>query len=116
MSNPVLVVAPFKDMAAKTRRVIRSLGLNIPVVVGNDNTGIEEVGAFADARVLISRGGTSKYLKRSFPDKTVIEIAASFSDISRGIEELIAKGCTNIAVITHENIIGLGSSRISFGA
>lgn len=116
MPGSIVFVAPFKTMARKARRVISAMKVEIPVVIGSDEQGVSKVGDYSSARILLSRGGTTKLLKQYFPDKVVVDIAASFTEISKGIEELIAKGCRNIAVVTHENIIGLSNSRLSFGS
>lgn len=116
MANSILIVAPYKKLAQTATRVLRRLNLEIPVVIGNDSEGISQVKNFENKKILISRGGTSRLLAASYPDRTLIDLRASFADISRGIEQLIAQGCTNIAVITHDNIIGMGASTISFGA
>ncbi len=113
--SSIVFVAPLKTMARKAARVIADLGADIPIVVGSDELGVEKIAAHSSARILISRGGTTKILKQYFPDKMVVDIAASFTDISKGIEKLISRGCRNIAVVTHENIIGISRSRISFG-
>ena len=115
MTASILFIAPYKQMAQKARRVLRALKADFPVVVGYDELGVTKVAEFPEAKILISRGGTTKQLRRYFPDKTIVDISASFTDISKGIEKLISQGCTNIAVITHENIIGSIATKISFG-
>ncbi len=115
MNSSILFVAPFKSMAQRGQRVINALHADIPIVVGNDEEGASLAANYPEAKILISRGGTTKELMRCYPDKTVVDIQASFTDISKAIEDLIARGCSKIAVITHENLIGHAASLLSFG-
>ncbi len=115
MISSILFVAPFKSMAQRARRVMHKMQVDFPIVIGNDEVGAAQVYKYPEAKILISRGGTTKELMRCYPDKTVVDIPASFTDISKAIEFLIAKGCIKIAVITHENIIGLAASTLKFG-
>lgn len=112
----ILIVAPFKHLAQLAQRVLAEIHIDIPIVVGNDLGGFDTLALnYPDAKIFISRGGSAKALRQKFPDRVVIDIYASFYDVAIGIEALIRRGCRNIGVVTHDNIIGMTSADISFG-
>jgi transcriptional regulator with PAS, ATPase and Fis domain len=100
----ILFVAPFKEIADVAKRVILEMELSIPVIIANNETALLAIKKFPDVSVLISRGGTATDLK-VLPEKTIVEINTSFTDILLILEKALCKGYKRIAIVTKDNII-----------
>jgi len=100
----ILFIAPFQEIADIAKRVIFEMQLSIPVIVANNETALQAIEEFPNASVLISRGGTANDLK-GLPERTIVEINTSFTDILMVIERALRKGYKRIAIVTKDNII-----------
>lgn len=104
MIESILFIAPFKEMANIAKGILKEQNLDIPVFIGVNKQALLIVQENKSASVIISRGGTAQDLK-VLPDKVIVEINSTFSDILGEIEKLVEKGCTRIAIVTRDNII-----------
>jgi transcriptional regulator with PAS, ATPase and Fis domain len=100
----ILFAAPSEALKERAEKIIMDKKLDIPVIVTHDGKTAEDIRCFPESMVLISRGGIAEELKR-LPEKTVVEVNASFNDILSAIEKLIDTGCKKIAVVMRENIL-----------
>lgn len=105
--SSILFIAPYRHMALVAKQVIQTLKMDIPVVVAFDSGAVNALRKFPEAKIVISRGGTSKWLK-GIAGLTVVELTASFYDVFLAVKTLSDRGCRNISVVSQENIIGLG--------
>ncbi|MCR5084268.1 MAG: sigma 54-interacting transcriptional regulator [Succinivibrionaceae bacterium] len=104
--SSIVFLAPDEAMSRAATAAVRSLGLSIPVIMATDQGGLSELRRYPNARVLITRGGTSRMLE-GLKGRTVVSIKASFLDIARALRDLAARGCRSIAVVAHERLIGI---------
>lgn len=100
----ILFVAPSQKIADTAKYVISEMKLSIPVIVANNKTALQATEDFPKVSVLISRGGTADDLK-VLPEKTIVEINTSFTDILMVIEKALHEGYRRIAIVTKDNII-----------
>ena len=96
--------APFEEMAQKAMKIIRMRGLKIDVQVASNEQAVSIARENPDKTILISRGGTANDLK-ALPERTVVEITTTFSEILGELENVIFAGYTNIGIVTNDNII-----------
>lgn len=96
--------APFEEMAQKAIKIIRARGLMIDVQVASNEQAVSIARANPNKTILISRGGTANDLK-ALPERTVVEITTTFSEILGELENIIFAGYTNIGIVTNDNII-----------
>lgn len=109
----ILFIAPFPSMAATAQTVVAQLGLNIPVLVGNNKQALVLASRFPASTIIISRGGTASDLKQ-LPNRTVVEITASVSDLMSTIHRLAGNGFAKIGVVTRANIVDEAVSDFQF--
>lgn len=102
--NSILFVAPFGELAGLAEKVIKKMGLSIQVIVASNESAVTAVKSYPEKTILISRGGTA-YDLRKLPERTVVEVSASFSDILPTLEEAIFSGYKKIGIVTNDNII-----------
>lgn len=112
--HPIVIVAPFRQMATLSKQVCQDLNLKLPIVIATDEQAIRAVQEYKDTSIFISRGGTAETLS-FYSNKTVVNLTANFDDICLALSELIALGCKNIAVVTRHNIIGYSNSNYTLG-
>ena len=56
----ILIVAPFKHLAKLAQRVLAEMHIDIPIVIGNDLGGFDNLALnYPNTKIFISRGGTS---------------------------------------------------------
>lgn len=113
--SDIVFIAPYRHMAGLARQVINSLNLSIPVTVAYDYEAVQVLRLYPNVKVVISRGGTIKFL-RGVPGLTLVDLQASFYDVFAAVKTLIDKGCRNIAVVSQENIIGMASGDFTFSS
>lgn len=104
MMSPILFIAPFEDLADTAKEVIQELKLPIQVVMAANEKAVAVAKAQPEAVILISRGGTANDLK-ALPERTVVEVSATFSDILAEIEDAVISGYRKIGIVTNDNII-----------
>lgn len=102
--SSILLLAPFEEMAQKAKDIIRQRGLDIDVSVASNEEAVTMAGERPDKTILISRGGTANDLKL-IPERTVVEINTTFSEILGELERVVFAGYTNIGIVTNDNII-----------
>lgn len=103
--EPILCIAPFKNIGDIAKRLIADMGLSIPVIVANNEEALSKVKDFQHAvSVVISRGGTATDLKKG-AGQTVVEIGSSLSDIMPIVEQLQQRGVKKIGVVSTVNLI-----------
>jgi len=112
MSNTIVFIAPNSHIALLAQSAVALLKLDIPVIEAYDYKAIEELRKYPSCRIVISRGGTSNFLK-GVKGLTVVDLTASYFDIQKSVNELVKKGCNNIAVISQDNVIGLTSAEFA---
>lgn len=105
MQSSILFIAPFEELADTAREVIQSMKLPIKVVIASNTKAVRLAKAHEEASILISRGGTANDLKQQLPNRAVVEVSATFSDILAEIEDAFLSGYRNIGVVTNDNII-----------
>ncbi|MGN0907992.1 MAG: sigma 54-interacting transcriptional regulator [Succinivibrio sp.] len=110
----ILVIAPGRSISATARRIVAQKGLEVGVETANDDLALSVLKRHPDARVVVSRGGTSKSL-RSAPGVTVVDICASFADIAQAVQKLIDRGCRRISVVSQDNLIDPGVVELRVG-
>lgn len=109
----ILFVAPFEDVAKAAKKVIKEKGIDVPVIVSQENKVFEDIRVFQETDVIISRGGIAEQLKQ-LPGKTIVEVNSSFNDILIAIEKLAQRGCKSIGVVMRDNILNNFSRNFSF--
>ncbi|MCR5536213.1 MAG: sigma 54-interacting transcriptional regulator [Succinivibrio sp.] len=114
MDDKILFIAPYSHMAVLAQSVINSLKLKIPVIEAYDYKAIEALREYPNTRIVISRGGTSNFL-RGVPGITVVDLTASFYDVAKSVTNLLKEGCRKIAVISQDNVIGLSEGHFELG-
>lgn len=100
----ILLCAPFEEMAQKAMKIIRARGLRIEVQVASNEQAVSSARENPNKTILISRGGTANDLK-ALPERIVVEITTTFSEILGELENVIFAGYTNIGIVTNDNII-----------
>ena len=100
----ILFIAPFAELAENAKSVIRRMGLDIEVCIASNEKAVETAKFKPDKTILISRGGTANDLKK-LPERTVVEISTTFSDILGELEGAIFAGYHHIGIVTNDNII-----------
>lgn len=111
MSNSILLISPYQHLAKTARHVITSMGLKIPVEVSNDYEALKVLKNYPQARIVISRGGTLRFLN-SRTELTTVNIGTSIWDLLEAIELLCKNGCKKIAAVTQDNILGFKHGEI----
>ena len=101
--SSILLLAPFEEMAQKAKDIIRQRGLDIDVSVASNEEAVTMAGERPDKTILISRGGTANDLKL-IPERTVVEINTTFSEILGELERVVFAGYTNIGIVTNNNL------------
>lgn len=112
MSNSIIFISPYRHLAETARHVIASMGLKIPVEISYDYEALKVLKNYPEARIVISRGGTLRFLSGR-PDITTVNIGSSILDLLEAIEVLSTHGCKKIAVVTQDNILGFKQGNIS---
>ncbi|MDD7020966.1 MAG: zinc-binding dehydrogenase [Aeromonadales bacterium] len=110
----ILVIAPGRSISKTARRIIAEKGLEVGVETANDDLALAVLKRHPEARVVVSRGGTSKSL-RSVPGITVVDICASFADIASAVQKLLDRGCRRISVVSQDNLIDPGVVKLQVG-
>ncbi|WP_406017923.1 sigma 54-interacting transcriptional regulator [Succinivibrio sp.] len=105
MKDSIVFIAPNSHINALAQSAVSQLNLNIPVIEAYDHNAIEALRKYPSCHIVISRGGTANYIK-GIKGITVVDLTASFFDIQKSLNELIAKGCKKIAVVSQDNVIG----------
>lgn len=104
--NEILLVAPYDGLEQLAKKVKKLINIHFSVVTGNLNQSFDKVEKKINegTKILVSRGGTAKYLRRKF-DLQVIDIPVTSFDILRSISSISSKGYKKIAFVTTSNII-----------
>lgn len=100
MYNEILLVAPYHDLEVLALKFNKQHGMKVSVIEGNMNQSIEEINYAVNngVRIILSRWGTSRYL-RSKINIPVVDICASPMDLIKPVLEVINKGFKRIAVV-----------------
>lgn len=109
---PILFVAPHEEIANIAKQAFTNLNIDIPLIIANNEYAVQKVKMHLDSLVVISRGGTSRDLKK-YTDKIIVDINISFTDILNSISKLIKQGCKNISIISNSNIIDKFNDKIN---
>ena len=112
MSNSILFISPYRHLAQTARHVIALMGLKIPVEISYDYQALKVLKNYPDVKIVISRGGTLKFLGGR-TDLALVNIGSSIFDLMEALEVLTKNGCKKIAVVTQDNIQGLKSGTIN---
>ncbi len=102
--SSILFIAPFEALAEQAAAIIRRLGLDIDVQTASNEQAVDIAKSHPDKTVLISRGGTAYDLKK-VPERTVVEVSTTFSDILTELEAAVFAGYKTIGIVTNDNII-----------
>lgn len=104
--NEILLVAPYDGLEQLAKKVKKLINIPFSVVTGNLNQSFDKVEKKINegTKILVSRGGTAKYLRKKF-DLQVIDIPVTSFDILRSISSISSKGYRKIAFVTTSNII-----------
>ena len=62
MSNSILFISPYRHLAQTARHVIASIRARIPVEISYDYQALKVLKNYPDVKIVISRGGTLKFL------------------------------------------------------
>lgn len=100
----ILAIAPFQELADKEREILHNRGLDIEVKVASNDQAVDIAKSEPTKTILISRGGTAYDLKK-IPERTVVEIRTTLSDILEELERVAFAGYTHIGIVTNDNII-----------
>ena len=90
MKDSIVFIAPNSHINALAQSAVSQLNLNIPVIEAYDHNAIEALRKYPSCHIVISRGGTANYIK-GIKGITVVDLTASFFDIQKSLNELIAK-------------------------
>lgn len=112
--SSILFLAPFEELAEEARLIIRKMNISIEVIVASNEEAVEIAKARPDKTILISRGGTANDLS-AIPEKTVVEVAATFTDIVSELEGIIFSGYKKIGIVTNDNIVDNITKDFVFG-
>lgn len=102
--SSILCIAPLEELADQVTYTIHKRQVLIEVVVASNEQAVEIAKARPDKTILISRGGTAYDLKK-IPERTVVEIRTTFSDILIELEDAVFAGYKKIGIVTNDNII-----------
>ncbi len=110
--SELVLIAPFENLAALAREIVRAEKIDIAVMVGDLQEGVEAAkkAVAKGAQVIISRGGTYTMIKNAVK-VPVVEIELSSYDILRGFNEVLNTG-KRIAVTGYKNVV-LGSGTVA---
>jgi len=102
----ILLVAPYDGLEQLAKKLKKSVNIPFSVVTGNLGQGFNKVEKKIKegTKIIVSRGGTARYLKQKF-DIPVIEIPVTSFDILKSISSISNKGYKKIAFVTTSNII-----------
>lgn len=100
----ILFIAPSQSMASMAKEICDRMGLQIPIEVGTNQKALDLAKQYANIGVVISRGGTVEDLKK-IPNKTVIGISATLSDLLPPIHKMASAGITKIGVLAQCNML-----------
>ncbi len=114
MSNSILFISPYRHLANTANQVIASMGLKIPVEISYDYEALNALKKYPDVRIVISRGGTLRFISGK-PGITTVNIGTSLFDLIKAIEVLGRHKCKKIAVVTQDNILGLKQGKLQLG-
>lgn len=87
MSNSILFISPYRHLANTANQVIASMGLKIPVEISYDYEALNALKKYPDVRIVISRGGTLRFISGK-PGITTVNIGTSLFDLIKAIEVL----------------------------
>lgn len=102
--DSILFIAPHKEIAKNAKKVIAKMNLSIPVIVARNIDAIDKA-KNSNASVIISRGGTSRDLRRNV-NKIIVDVSITFADIFPSIEKLSKMGSKKIIIISNNHILG----------
>lgn len=102
--EPILLIAPSEAVAVLAEDISRNGGLSLTIKVGNSQQALPIVESLPQINLIISRGASAESIKK-MPNKTVIEIMASPSDLLMAITKAVQKGWSKIGVVARTNII-----------
>lgn len=111
--SSILFIAPHKQIAITAKEILQSMNQNINVVIATNMNAVT-IAQNSSASIIISRGGTARDLKR-YTKKMIVEIHASFMDLSTVIQKLSIAGSKNIAIISSVNIIENMNTHFTLG-
>ena len=102
----ILLVAPYFELATLSNRIKSKIDIPFSTIVGNldENFHVVNEAIKKGVKIVVTRGGTAKYLKENI-SVPVIEIPVTSFDILRSISNVGNKGYKKIAFITTSNII-----------
>lgn len=102
----ILLIAPYDGLEKLAKKIKKSINIPFSVVTGNLNHGFNQVEKKIKegTKILVSRGGTAKYLRQEFCIQ-VVDIPLTSFDILRTISSISSKGYKKIAFVTTSNII-----------
>lgn len=102
--EPILFIAPSQIIAEIVKGITVEMNVNFPIEIGSNQQALELANAYPEINIIIARGGTAETIKQQ-SRKTVIEIAASMTDLLLAIFQMINTGQRKIGVVARKNII-----------
>lgn len=99
----ILIIAPYPELAKNAVHIRGKTDIKFSIIVGNSEVSYQQQ-INPSTRVIISRGGTAKYL-RNLLDLPVVDIPVTTTDILQSISEVAKCGYKKIAIITPANIL-----------
>ena len=103
--NPVLLIAPFEEMATIAGEICKEFGKPVTIEVGDLQEGLKKGRLWVErgTEVIISRGGTAQLLKQELLIP-VVEIKVTAYDILRALQK-ISDRLQKIGIVGFGNII-----------
>ena len=102
--EPILFIAPSQIVAEIVKRITAEMSVSFPIEIGSNQQALELTNAYPEINLIIARGGTAEIIKQQ-SGKTVIEIAASVTDLLLAVFQMINTGQRKIGVVARRNII-----------
>ena len=102
--EPILFIAPNKDVAVVATRIIAEMGLSYPLEVSNIEQAQDVARKYPDINVIISRGKIAEILTQ-LPGKTIVELTITIDDILAPIRRMAGMGLKKVGVVAHNSLI-----------
>lgn len=102
--DSILFIAPHEEIAKNAKKVLTKMQQSIPIIVARNEEAIAKAKQ-SKASIIISRGGTSRDLRRSV-NKIIVDVNITFADIFPSIEKLSKMGSKKIIIISNNHILG----------
>jgi len=113
----LLFYSTYPEMTALARQVSRELHIDCEIkeINGSCNMGDINLSAGENTRVVVSRGGASRWFKES-TTIPVVDVTVNFGDILQAVSNVIARGGRHILFMANSRVIsGMGNEIFKLG-